>query len=93
VFGPDGVLHRVDLGDVRLVQTDGATTCQVRRRLGRGPEEAGRLHASLAAAARLMGLESRRRRVVLRGNWAVSASEVAEVAPTVGGEARVGVAV
>jgi hypothetical protein len=93
VSGPDGVLHRVVLGDVRLVQTDGATTCQVRRRLGRGPEEQARLHASLAAAARLMGLESRRRRVVFRGNWAVPVSEVAEVAPMVGGKARVGMAV
>ena len=89
VFGPDGLLHRVVLGDVRLVQIYGATTCQVRRRLGRGPEEDARLHASLTAAARLMGLESRRRHVVFRGNWAVPAPEVAR---TVGGPARVGVA-
>lgn len=93
VIGPDGVLHRVVLGDVRLVQTGGSTTCQVRRRRGRGPEQQDRLHPSLAAAARLMGLEDRRRRVVFRGNWAVPAPEAAEDAPAVGREGSVGAAV
>lgn len=90
VAGPEGVSHRLVLGDVRLVQTHGSTVCQVRRRLGRSPEEKARLHANLSAAASLLGLESRRRRVVFRGNWAVAAPEVS---PTVAGEARVGVAV
>ena len=89
VRGPDGVLHRVVLGDVRLIQTHGSTVCQVRRRPGRSREEQARLHASLAAAANLLGLESRRRRVVFRGNWVVPAPEVA---PAVAGEACVGVA-
>jgi hypothetical protein len=77
VVGPDGVLHRVVLGDVRLVQTYASTVCQVRRRRGRSPEEQARLHASLAAAANLVGLESRRRQVVFRSNWAVPAPEMA----------------
>src|SRR4051812_16311207 len=90
VVGPDGVLHRVALGEVRLVQTSGSSVFQVRRRLGRGPEERARLHASLAAAANLLALESRRRSVVFRGNWAVPAPEVA---PAAAGDACAGVAV
>src|SRR5947209_384044 len=77
VAGPDGVVHRAVLGDVRLTRTHESTVCQVRRRAARTRVEEARLSASLATAARLLRLEARRRRVVFRGNRAVAHPEFA----------------
>lgn len=91
VSGPDGVLHRVVLGDVRLTRTHESTVCEVRRRPARSLDEQARLRASLATAASLLRLEGRqRRRIVFRGNSAVPPPEFA---PTVAGRHGAGVAV
>lgn len=79
VVGPYGVLHRRVLGDVRLIQTDGSTICQIRRRPRRSTEEQSWLGDSMAAVADLLAVETRRRRVVFRGNWAAPAAGVAPI--------------
>lgn len=79
VVGPDGLRHQVVLGDVRLIQTDRSTVCQIRRRPRRSPEQQAWLGESMAAVADLLAVESRRRRVVFRDNWAAPAAGVAPI--------------
>jgi hypothetical protein len=55
----------------------------VRRRPGRSPQDEARLRASLVSAAALLRLESRRRRVVFRGNFVASSPEFSPTAERV----------